>query len=270
LKRTRQVVGYNDEVIDMAFIGPQQQHLAVVTNSDQIRIFSLDSCDSQIIYGHRDTILCMDRSSDGLLMATGSKDNTARLWAVDFTAAVGAATDEERVRCVGECVGHAESVSAVALSRRKQQAPLFMITGSQDCTVKRWDLSPLAQHNSEMVKLKSIYTHKAHEKDINSIAVAPNDRMFATGSQDKSVKLWNCEDGQLLGELKGHRRGVWCVRFSPVEQLIASASGDKTIKLWSTSDYSCLKVRVIIYRNLYVNIYRLLRAIQTLFYDWIS
>lgn len=244
LKRTRQVIGYNDEIIDMAFIGPKHDHLAVVTNSEQIRVFNMNTSDAQIIYGHQSTILCMDYSgsNDGCWLATGSKDNTARVWAIDFSRSLD--EQQQQVWCVGECVGHAESVSAIGLSRKQFQ---FMITGSEDCTIKRWDLIPLLSQRSNddqhrSMKLKAVYTHKAHEKDINSIAIAPNDRFFATGSQDKTVKLWNCEDGKLLGEFKGHRRGVWCVRFSPVEQLIASASGDKTIKLWSTSDYSCLKV----------------------------
>ncbi|KAK9692519.1 Utp13 specific WD40 associated domain [Popillia japonica] len=64
--------------------------------------------------------------------------------------------------------------------------------------------------------------------------------MIATGSQDKTLKLWS-EDLQLLGVLRGHKRSVWCVRFSPVDQVVLSSSADTTIKLWSVENLNCLK-----------------------------
>ena len=49
-----------------------------------------------------------------------------------------------------------------------------------------------------------------------SAAVAPNGRMVATGSQDRTLKLWSAEDGGLQGVCRGHKRGIWSVAFSPV------------------------------------------------------
>jgi len=75
--------------------------------------------------------------------------------------------------------------------------------------------------------LTSIYTITAHEIDINSIDVAPNDKLFASGSQDKTAKVWSTAYGSLLTTLRGHRRGIWCVKFSPVGQVLATSSSDK-------------------------------------------
>ena len=47
-------------------------------------------------------------------------------------------------------------------------------------------------------------------------AVASNGRMVATGSQDRTLKLWSAEDGGLQGVCRGHKRGIWSVAFSPV------------------------------------------------------
>lgn len=74
------------------------------------------------------------------------------------------------------------------------------------------------------------------------MAVSPDDKLIATGSQDKLAKLWTCDGFVLLGICRGHQRGVWCVQFSPVDQVLATSSADGTIKLWSLQDYSCLKV----------------------------
>lgn len=82
------------------------------------------------------------------------------------------------------------------------------------------------------------------------MAVSPNDKLLASGSQDRTAKLWSLTDMSLLGVFRGHRRGIWCVQFSPVDQVLASASADGTIKLWGLHDFSCLKV--ILTRSTYV------------------
>jgi U3 small nucleolar RNA-associated protein 13 len=63
----------------------------------------------------------------------------------------------------------------------------------------------------------------------------------ASGSQDKTVKLWNATDLSLRATLKGHRRGIWDCQFSPIDKVLATSSGDKAIKLWNLSDYSCVR-----------------------------
>jgi len=200
-------------------------------------------------------------------------------------------------QCVAICDGHAESVGAVAMARQTQNtrgekgpAPgdvddhesgrsirlKFTFTGSQDRTIKMWDLSgvsaiaeashppplppnldfdPKSRENGGRrappapVRCKSLFTLKAHEKDINSLDVSPNDRFLASGSQDKTAKVYEIEYStspargsfKLIGTCKGHKRGVWCVKFGRHEKVLATASGDKTVKLWSLSDFTCIK-----------------------------
>lgn len=82
-------------------------------------------------------------------------------------------------------------------------------------------------------------------QDVNSVAVSPNDKLLASGSQDRTAKLWSLTaDGtvSLLGVFRGHRRGVWALCFSPVDQVLVTSSADGTTKLWSLQDFSCLKV----------------------------
>lgn len=79
-------------------------------------------------------------------------------------------------------------------------------------------------------------------KDVNSVTISPNDKLLASGSQDRTAKLWSLADMSLLGVFRGHARGIWCVQFSPVDQVLATASADGSIKVWSLQDFSCLKV----------------------------
>ncbi|KAF9182509.1 U3 small nucleolar RNA-associated protein 13 [Haplosporangium sp. Z 767] len=235
LKRVKQIVGYNDEIIDVAYIGEEENHLAVAANSEQIRIFNLKEFECDLIYGHSDIVICLDRNTDGTLLASGSKDNTAKVWTLDLENE----DADERYKCIGTCVGHTEAIGAVALTRKTDG---LLLTGSQDRTIKCWDLSTAdLDEPNENLRFKSHYTIQAHDKDINTISIAPNDKIFATGSQDKLAKIWNLQEGTLIGTCKGHKRGVWSVKFSPVDQCLATSSGDRTIKIWSLNDFSCLR-----------------------------
>lgn len=145
-------------------------------------------------------------------------------------------------RCIAVCSGHTESIGAVAFSKKSRD---FIVTGGADKTIKYWDVSSATSAkrsgSSAPVTCHAGRTIKAHDKEINSVAVAPNDSLVATGSQDKLVKVWDTESLSLKGTLKGHKRGVWCVNFSPVDKCLVSGSADKTIKIWSLSDFSCLR-----------------------------
>lgn len=263
----RRISGTHDEVIDLAYVGSDRSFLALATNVEDVRIISLKSqqedgddqiggdyfgADKGLLKGHEDIIICLDVDWSGHWLATGAKDNTARLWRLD--------PENESWSCYATFTGHAESLGAIALPKTAPQVgsaahsnpldhpPSFVITGSQDKTIKRWDTSSIKKDSHKASR--ATWTRKAHDKDINAIDINHNSTLFATASQDRTVKIWSVETGETVGVLRGHRRGVWTVKFAPEDTpqiqgsgsrgLIATGSGDKTIKIWSLTDYSCL------------------------------
>uniref|UniRef100_A0A673KNL3 Transducin beta-like protein 3 n=1 Tax=Sinocyclocheilus rhinocerous TaxID=307959 RepID=A0A673KNL3_9TELE len=227
----QQFVGYNDDILDVKFLGKDDTHIVVATNSSQLKVFELATNSCQILYGHTDTILSIDVFRKGSMFASCAKDKSLRLWKMDLKSG--------HVHCVAQGSGHSNAVGSVACSRLKKG---FLVSGSQDCTIKMWDLpDPLPDVGCEPVLMTARLTERAHDKDVNSVTISPNDKLLASGSQDRTAKLWSLADMSLLGIFRGHSRGVWCVQFSPVDQVLATASADGSIKIWSIQEFSCLR-----------------------------
>lgn len=261
----RHMIGYNDEIVDAIFLsppnpppnlpsnsGPRDTQLALATNSSLIRIYSISNLDAQVLAGHSEIVLSLDQGFGGRIFASGSKDKSARIWALAQQP------DLNGWGCIAVCEGHTESVGSIAMSRVYDDTgchPRFVCTGSQDRTIKMWDLSelPLTFAGVDPIKCHSLTTHRAHDKDINSLDITPNDQFLASGSQDRTANVFEVfytpssggkpPRGEIkrLGCCKGHKRGVWNVRFGKTERMLATASSDKTVKLWNLEDFTCIK-----------------------------
>jgi serine/threonine protein kinase len=77
------------------------------------------------------------------------------------------------------------------------------------------------------------YTLKGHSSDVNSVSFSPDGEMLVTGSDDRTIKLWNLRTKQEIRTFKGHSSWIYAIAISPDGQIIASGSADKTIKLWN-------------------------------------
>ena len=81
-----------------------------------------------------------------------------------------------------------------------------------------------------------------HKKTVRSVSFSPDGQLLASGSMDKTVRLWNPDTGQPLRRLEGHDDMVCSVRFSQGSQLLASGSSDKTVRLWNPDTGQQLRI----------------------------
>lgn len=68
-----QFAGYNDDILDVKFIGEGDSHVAVATNSELIKIFEVATWDCQVLSGHSDIVMTLDVCGKSSLLVSGSK-----------------------------------------------------------------------------------------------------------------------------------------------------------------------------------------------------
>ncbi|MCU7244286.1 MAG: WD40 repeat domain-containing protein [Microcystis aeruginosa WS75] len=87
-------------------------------------------------------------------------------------------------------------------------------------------LQELLNRKSERNRLEG------HDSYVYSVNFSPDGKTLVSGSDDKTIKLWDVETGQEIRTLKGHDDSVTSVNFSPDGKTLVSGSWDNTIKLW--------------------------------------
>jgi WD40 repeat protein len=172
--------------------------------------------------GHTNTVYAVAFSPDGKTLATGSLDQTVRLWNV---------SDPAHPTPLGQpLTGHTNSVYAVAFSPNGRT----LATDSGDRTVRLWNVA----NPAHPITLGPPLT--GHTDNISAVAFSPDGRTLASGSNDRTVRLWNVSDPAHptpLGQpLTGHTDYVKAVAFSPDGRTLASGSYDRTVRLWNVSD----------------------------------
>jgi WD40 repeat protein/energy-coupling factor transporter ATP-binding protein EcfA2 len=74
---------------------------------------------------------------------------------------------------------------------------------------------------------------EGHDKIVRAITFSLNGKIFASTSDDQTVKLWNAVDGNFISTLQGHKDIVVVIAFNSNNRTLASAGDDTTVKLWN-------------------------------------
>lgn len=70
---------------------------------------------------------------------------------------------------------------------------------------------------------------------VEAMCFSPDGNYLATGSGDKTIKIWDMLTGEEVRTLKGHEAGISAVEYSPNGSLIASGGLDKTVIIWDAA-----------------------------------
>ncbi|KAM6516800.1 hypothetical protein FSOLCH5_007742 [Fusarium solani] len=86
-----------------------------------------------------------------------------------------------------------------------------------------------------------LQTLDGHGRSVLSVAFSADGQRLASGSVDRTVKVWDTATGACVQTLEGHGQSVYAVAFSADGQRLASGSVDKTVKVWDAATGACVQ-----------------------------
>jgi WD40 repeat protein/serine/threonine protein kinase len=194
--------------------------------------------------GHRGAVYAVAVSPDGKTVATGSWDQTVRLW------------DLETGRVRATCRGHSDWVERLGFSA---DGRALLSASSRGHEVKVWDVDTAAERFSAalpedsgsdvkiapdgkilavagargilLIDLDAGKQRVIGERNTECLAFAPDGRTIAAGRYD-SVRLWDVRTGKEVLSLPGDVSWVSSVTFSPDGKKLATGNSEHIAKLW--------------------------------------
>ncbi|GIL56284.1 hypothetical protein Vafri_11626 [Volvox africanus] len=202
---------------------PDGRTLASGSDDATIRLWDTSSGDcTSTLEGHSWPVTCVCWSPDGRDLVSGSTDQTIRIW------------DAGSGLCLGGLEEFSYSVSWSPDGRTLASG------GSIDPSVRLWDVAATIGAAEETGG--SGGAQQGHSDIVNSLAWTPDGKTLASGSDDRTIRLWDATTGECTSTLEGPLDRVFAVAWSPDGRTLASGSRDMGVRLWNAKSGGCTSV----------------------------
>jgi WD40 repeat protein len=216
------LIGHNSVVTSLAF-SPQGDRLVTGSYDQSVKIWNVATGKClDTLHKHSNRVWSVAFHPQQNLVVSGGDDHGIKIWEL------------ERGKCIKTLQGNSNAIYAIAYSDH------LLASGHEDQTIKLWKVNIIAPQTLEP-DLQPFQVLRGHSDRILSIAFSPNGQMLASGSADRTIKLWDAHTGKLLKTFQGHRSWVWGIAISPDSKFLASGSYDHTVKVWDLESGECLR-----------------------------
>jgi WD40 repeat protein len=120
-----------------------------------------------------------------------------------------------------------------SLSRQAPQPPKIDPLPKNITVTSVPQIQPSSNRPPQKFSLAATLTGHAHS--IYTVAYSLDGKTLASGSSDRTIKIWDLATRQDFYTLNGHTDSVYSVAYSPVGPNLASGSADRTIKIWNVT-----------------------------------
>jgi WD40 repeat protein len=210
------LIGHSHSIDTLKLL--QNGHLISGSRDKTIRIWNLSTgqC-TQILEGHKDSIYSCQLTQNAQYLITCSLDESIKVWQLES----------------GECVKTIKEsfcVFSILLIDKDEK----LISGLENGHIKIWNFG--LDFNS--VDVQHPHIMFGHVQIVRALQLLYKGFLLS-GSDDRSIKLWDLDACVCVRTFEGHAEGVNDLKLMKNGNL-ASCSHDRTIKIWDLGENSCL------------------------------
>jgi WD40 repeat protein len=136
--------------------------------------------------------------------------------------------------------------ASIAHERNNVMARNRLLLDILEACPKYGDPQGLLENEPISVNMIKFFRHlvsfNGHKGEVNTACFAPKGSLLASGSDDKTIRLWNINNQMQIAILNGHNGWVRSVMISPNGKLLASCSEDSSIRIWNVRNQETISV----------------------------
>jgi len=232
----RTLKGHTNSVQSLDF--DHTGNLLVSSSADlSIKIWDFQTFEcKKTLHGHDHNVSSVLFLPSGDQIVSASRDKTIKFW------------ETSTGYCIKTLRGHEDWIREIVIT----DDGTLLASCSHDKTVRLWDLA-----KSECIHIMSDHSHYIESLAFSPAALttleAPDGKVYkgkpsvpgvflASGSRDKTIKIWETATGQCIMTLIGHDNWIRGLQFHPEGKYLLSVSDDKSIRVWDLKQGRAIKI----------------------------